>query len=108
MAKGLVIGMRVPAQRLTRAADGRQYELQTLLPSDTRFKVLVFIGDISDAHQRAKVEKLVEDMGSSSGFLRRYSPSDIFTAFDIISIVSNNDNIRHTDVPGLLCSHWSK
>ncbi|KAG6876188.1 hypothetical protein C0992_000550 [Termitomyces sp. T32_za158] len=105
-ARGLVIGKRVPAQRVTRVADGRQYELQDLLPSDTRFKVLVFTGDISDADQRANVEKLVADMGAENGFLKRYSPNS--TAFDIISIASNNDNILYTDVPELLRSHWSK
>ncbi|KAG6900026.1 hypothetical protein C0993_004083 [Termitomyces sp. T159_Od127] len=108
VARGLVIGKRVPSQLITRAADGRQYELQNLLPSDTRFKVLVFTGDIYDAVQRAKVEKLVADMEASNGFLRRYSPNDIFTAFDIISIASNKGNILYTDVPDLLRSHWSK
>ena len=101
--------MRVPAQQLTRVADGRQFEVQNLLPSDTRFKVLVFIGDVSDAIQIAKVNQLVGDLGKTDGFLRRYSPDgNVFAAFDIISIASNNDNIRYTDVPDLLRSHWSK
>ncbi|KAG5725040.1 Phenol 2-monooxygenase [Termitomyces sp. T112] len=109
VARGLVIGMRVPAQQLTRVADGRQFEVQNLLLSDTRFKVLVFTGDVSDATQKVKVNKLVADMGASDGFLRRYSHGgNIFAAFDIISIASSNDNIRYIDVPDLLRSHWSK
>ncbi|KAG6902556.1 hypothetical protein C0995_014945 [Termitomyces sp. Mi166 len=109
VASGLVIGMRVPAQQLTRAADGRQFELQNLLPSDTRFKVLVFTGDVFDATQREKVNRLAADMEASDGFLRRYSPGgDIFAAFDIISIASDNNNTPYTDVPSLLRSHWSK
>ncbi len=37
----------MPPQIILRAADARPYELQDLLPSDTRFKVIVFSGDVN-------------------------------------------------------------
>lgn len=59
VAKNLIIGQRMPPQVIVRAADARAYELQDLLPSDARFKILVFAGDTANPAQRAKVEKLV-------------------------------------------------
>ena len=47
-AAHLVVGERVVPQVLLRAADRRPYEIQDLLPSDARFKVLVFVGDNAD------------------------------------------------------------
>ncbi|KAG6829067.1 hypothetical protein H0H92_005841 [Tricholoma furcatifolium] len=109
IATGLILGKRVPAQTLVRAADGRQFELQNLLPSDTRFKILVFTGDISEAEQKDKVNKLALDMGANDGFLKQYSPHGVIsTAFDILSIASSTDNVNYTDFHSLFRSHWSK
>ena len=47
-AKHLIIGERVVPQMVVRAADGRPYQLQDLLPADARFKLLVFAGDTDD------------------------------------------------------------
>jgi len=43
-------------QILVRETDVRPYEFQDLLPADTRFKILVFSGDTTDAAQRIKEE----------------------------------------------------
>lgn len=100
----------MPPQILIRAADSRPFELQELLPSDIRFKVLVFAGDTSHPSQRAKLATLAAEMNLPDGFLRSYSPrGDIFAAFDIITISSaKNGIVRYTDVPELFRSHWSK
>ncbi|KAF9466163.1 FAD binding domain-containing protein [Collybia nuda] len=109
-ARGLSIGKRMPPQILIRAADARPFELQDLLPSDTRFKVLIFAGDTSQATQRAKVDNLAVDMSASHRFLKTYSPSgDIFAAFDILSISSaTKSEVRYNELPKLFRSHWSK
>ncbi|KAG6841243.1 hypothetical protein C0991_000527 [Blastosporella zonata] len=109
LATGLILGKRLPGQRLVRAADGRVFELQSLLPADTRFKLLVFTGDISDAIQQSKLTTFAADVGADDHFLKRYSPGgNISSAFDIISITSNSGSVQHTDLPELLRSHWSK
>ncbi|KAG6850666.1 hypothetical protein H0H93_010394 [Arthromyces matolae] len=109
VASGLVVGKRVPSQQLTRIADGRPFELQNLLPSDTRFKLLVFTGDLSNPIQNARVSKLAMDLMSKDSFLRRYSVGgDIFAAFDILSITANQNNIQCRDLPEFLRSHWSR
>lgn len=97
-------------QILIRAADARPIELQDLLPSDTRFKVLVFAGDTTQPAQRAKVSQLAEDMKKPQGFLRRFAPrKDDTKVFDIISIsLAKKATVRYNELPALFRSHWSK
>ena len=42
-ASKLIVGEGLISHVFVRATDGRPYELQDLLPSDTRFKILVFV-----------------------------------------------------------------
>ncbi|KAG6908895.1 hypothetical protein DXG01_002873 [Tephrocybe rancida] len=108
VASGLILGKRLPSQLLLRVADGRPFELQHLLPSDARFKILVFTGDIYDARQRAKVSACAADMDARDGFLRRSSPGgNIFAIFDILAITPKG-RAQYADLPEFLRSHWSK
>ena len=88
LATGLIIGQRVPPHVFIRAADARPFELQDLLPSDTRFKVLVFAGDTVDAAQLARVRALAAEMGRPEGFLERFGSGEPGKVFDILSISS--------------------
>ena len=87
-AARLAVGERMPPHVFVRAADGRPYELQDLLPSDTRFKVLVFAGDTADAAQLARVRALAAGMGRPEGFLGRFGRGEPGKVFDILSISS--------------------
>jgi phenol 2-monooxygenase len=109
-AKNLIIGKRILPQILVRAADARPYELQDLLPADTRFKILVFAGDTTDAVQRTKVEKLAEEMDMPESFLKTYnSGEDRDKVFDILAISSGKkEHVNYTELPELFRSHWSK
>lgn len=106
----------MPPQILLRAADSRPYELHDLLPSDARFKVLVFTGNISRPTQLSKVEALAQEMGGANGFLRRFGrarsrvgDTAFSAAFDVISISSaRKTDVRYTVLPMLFRSHWSK
>ncbi|KIP04908.1 hypothetical protein PHLGIDRAFT_176210 [Phlebiopsis gigantea 11061_1 CR5-6] len=105
-ASKLVIGERVLPQTFIRAADMRPYEIQDLLPADTRYKVLVFAGDTSDAAQLARVRTLAAAVGSPSGFFKTYGGADVF---DILTISSaSKEKVNYTDVPPIFRSHWSK
>jgi phenol 2-monooxygenase len=109
-AENLIIGQRVPPQVIIRAADGRTFELQDLLPADSRFKVLIFAGDINERQQREKINRLAEEMGKPERFLTRLaSSSKEEAAFDILSIsTTRKEVINYTDIPPLFRSHWSK
>lgn len=105
-ATNLIIGQRMRPAILIRAADSRPYELQDLIPSDTRFKALVFTGDTTDPHQLVKLNKLAEQLVAPDAFLNHFANKEIF---DIISISSaNKANVRYTDIPVFLRPHWSK
>ncbi|KAG1737215.1 FAD binding domain-containing protein [Suillus lakei] len=112
LASGLMIGERFPPYKFIRAADAWPFEIQDLLPSDFRFKLLVFAGDFSDPLQQAKVESMVADMQKPESFLNRYATPDKSSGsprFDIITISKGRkEGFDLLRFPTLLRSHWSK
>lgn len=103
--------MRLPPQVLVRAADGRPFELQDLLPADTRFKVLLFAGDTTRDAQRARLRALAAAMDAAGGFFNRHTPARGARAdvFDILAISSGKKEVvNFTDLPPLFRPHWSK
>ncbi|KAF9818266.1 hypothetical protein IEO21_02894 [Rhodonia placenta] len=108
-ARSLVVGERMPPHVFVRAADARPFEIQDLLPADTRYKVLVFAGDTRDAPQRARVLALAEAMGRPQAFLRRHAGGGADAMFDVLAISSApKDEVDYTDLPELFRPHWSK
>ncbi|KAF9454386.1 hypothetical protein P691DRAFT_770590 [Macrolepiota fuliginosa MF-IS2] len=103
----LVIGQRVLPHIFVRAADGRPYEIQDLLPADTRFKVLVFTGDSGNKEQRARLDDLATEL---KGVFSPFAPEgDVTKVFDITSIsTAKKEKVNYNDMPALFRSHWSK
>ncbi|KAJ7251355.1 FAD binding domain-containing protein [Mycena rebaudengoi] len=97
-AQNIFIGQRMPPHVLIRAADFRPVNLQDLLPSDTRFKLLVFTGD-----EPATSGRLL-DLAVAIGEIRR----GFGKPMDVLTISSNRTNFNHTEVPAALRPHWSK
>ncbi|KAI5114722.1 hypothetical protein M0805_001492, partial [Coniferiporia weirii] len=112
LATNLDIGTRMPPQIILRAADARPYELQDLLPSDTRFKLVVFTGDLDVAAQNAKVSAFAEAAAGEAGFLIKYgraAANGWADVFGIITILAGKkEGVNYTSVPAVLRSHWSK
>jgi phenol 2-monooxygenase len=112
LASGLVIGERFPPYKFIRAADAWPFEIQDLLPSDFRFKLLVFTGDFNDPPQQARVKSMVADMQAPKSFLNRYATpgkSSENSRFDIITISKGRkEGFDFLQFPKLLRSHWSK
>ena len=108
-ASGLVIGQRLLPQVFVRVADGRPYEIQDLLPSDARFKILVFAGDISQESQVARVKACSEQFTRPEGFYKRYGGKKPEKVFDVLAICSQQkDTLSYTDLPEVFRDHWSK
>ena len=106
IAKNLIIGQRLVPQVFLRAADGRPVEIQDLIPSDSRFKVLVFTGNSSDAGQLQKVKDVSQELEDA---LLRLSAGRTSLFFDTIPISSAKTTVvRYNDLPKFLWSHWSK
>lgn len=110
-APHLIIGERMPPQVFVRAADARPYDIQDMIPSDTRFKLLFFVGHLTEDRVR-ELKFLSEGLSDPSSFLQKYGyPSQgvAQSMFDIITIMSGDKGeIEYTRVPALLRPHWSK
>ena len=108
-AANLVIGQRMLPHVFVRAADARPFEIQDLLPADTRFKVLVFAGDTSDPQQLTRVRDLANAVDGPGGFYRKFGGGDPSKVFDVLSICSaTKDKVNYTDLPPVFRTHWSK
>jgi len=110
-ARNLIIGQRMVPQTVIRAADAWPFDIQDMLPADTRFKVVVFLGDLSEDVQREKVNILVQELEKPDSFLKTYPPPGVAidAVFDIISIMAGKKvDVDFTDVPELIRPHWSK
>ncbi|GJE87714.1 phenol 2-monooxygenase [Phanerochaete sordida] len=109
LARNLVIGERMLPHVFICAADARPFDIQDFLPADTRFKVLVFLGDVGNRQQLARVHRFAEDVASSKAFYRKFGGDDPAKVFDIVSIGSGRKHeVNYTDVPLPLRTHWSK
>ncbi|KIO07031.1 hypothetical protein M404DRAFT_137441 [Pisolithus tinctorius Marx 270] len=108
-AKNLVIGERMPPQIFIQGADARPVEVHDLLPADTRFKILVFLGPL-DGSRLVKVNGLANDLDAPTSFLRKYSIDGQFShIFDIISIAQGDKFVfNYLHVPQIFRPHWSK
>lgn len=89
-ATALVVGQRMPPSVVITAANYRPKEVQDLLVSNMKFKLLVFCGDLSRENERqmARLQGLAEKLGGQSGFLRKFVPKgmDVADVFEIFSI----------------------
>ena len=71
-----------------RTADGRPHEVQDLIVSDLRFKVVVFTGDQQNAEQQKKLEALAATVESERGFVKKFTPKngEPDAVFELITI----------------------
>lgn len=114
LASKLVIGERVPPQIFIRAADAWPYEIQDLLPSDFKFKLMIFTGDYNKPEQKAKVKVLAEGLEKPGSFYNRYAPLSTGKAaasqrFGLITIWDGKkEEVNFYDIPAVLRPHWSQ
>ncbi|KDR69199.1 hypothetical protein GALMADRAFT_77605 [Galerina marginata CBS 339.88] len=103
-AKNLIIGERILPQIFLRVADSRPVEIQDLMPSDARFKVLVFTGNSSSIDQLKKIRIVSQELDTLLSSLVKGK-----AVFDIITVSSAaKGRVRYNDLPKSLWSHWSK
>lgn len=103
----------MPPQVVVRAADARPFDLQDLIPSDTRFKILIFAGNLDDQARMTALEALVLHATAEDGFLKTYgcrkSTGGWDSVFEVLTVlIGRKDEIDYTIVPEVLRPHWSK
>ena len=99
-ASGLVVGERMVPHVFVQAADVRPVNIHDLLPSDARFKIIVFawVRDIAAPAERlARVHALAEAMDAHGGFLRRFGQGDHTKVFDFLCVLgADKDTVDWT------------
>ncbi|KAL4951776.1 FAD binding domain-containing protein [Aspergillus filifer] len=76
LAPEMKIGMRVPSVKVLNQADGWPWHPQQRLPSDGRWRVVVYAGDVTKQAQKEKLEILGAAIGSKESFLQRFTPAE--------------------------------
>ncbi|KAK3057636.1 hypothetical protein LTR09_001820 [Extremus antarcticus] len=90
LAPGIKIGMRMPSTKVLNQSDARPWHFQELLPSNGRWRVVVFTGDISQPEQKSKMETVGKAFNDEASFLRRFTPADARydTVFEVLAVHS--------------------
>jgi phenol 2-monooxygenase (NADPH) len=97
-ATNLIIGQCLLPHVLVRAADAREVNIQDLAPSDGRFRLFVFPGDVAPQE--------------IDGYLNR--PECFFSkmsrdALDVVTVLQGDKRtINYLQLPQLLRPHWTK
>ncbi|KAJ3873187.1 FAD binding domain-containing protein [Lentinula edodes] len=111
LASGIVIGKRMPPGTVVRLLDSCPIHIHDLLPSDTRFKILVFAGNASSSAQLMRLQQLAAKIDN----LRSLLGLDILpgnssqSGLDVLTILSTKLELAlFKELPLKLRSHWSK
>ncbi|KAF8757742.1 Phenol hydroxylase, C-terminal dimerization domain [Rhizoctonia solani] len=106
LASKLIIGQRLIPQTIIRTADARPFEIQDLIPSDIRYKLIVFAGNTKDVTQKARIQQFADELDKPERFYKKYTPAgaQVDTVFEII--VVRPPATTRTFPP--LRTHWSK
>ncbi|RDX51328.1 hypothetical protein OH76DRAFT_1555070 [Lentinus brumalis] len=111
LAPHLVVGERVLPQVFIRAADALPVEIHDLLPADTRFKVLVFAGDLAVKEDRSELHKLAEELDKPENFVCRFGRGETGRreVFDVLCFSSaKQDKVDYLQFPPFFRPHYSK
>ncbi|KAM3539273.1 hypothetical protein ARSEF1564_007806 [Beauveria bassiana] len=88
LAPGLTVGMRIPSFKVLSQADARPWHLHELLPSNGRWRVLVFPGNVQSPAQAAQLNAVATDFDAAHSFISRFTPADgpVDAVFDIFAV----------------------
>lgn len=98
----ITVGMRMPSYKVLNQSDARPWHLQERLPSDGRWRVLVFPGDITKPEALARYTALGEKLAKPTSFLRRFTPENapVDSVIEVLTIHSApRQNVELVDLP---------
>ena len=75
LASNIKLGMRFPSFQVLNQSDARPWQFAHFLPSDGRFRIIVFAGDLQSPEQWRRVQTLGEALASKDSLLHRFTPS---------------------------------
>ena len=74
LARNIKLGARLPSFKVLNQAEARPLHLADMLKSDGRWRIIVFAGDLLDAHQSSRVQRLGTELAKPSSILHMYTP----------------------------------
>ena len=104
----IAVGKRFNTAQVVNQSDAKPVQLVDFMPSDGRWWILVFCGDIREAPQKTKVELLATKLGNLQ---QRYTPKgqDIDTVVDILTVSATpRGQVELTDYPPALRPHTTR
>ncbi|KAF3403346.1 hypothetical protein DPV78_004429 [Talaromyces pinophilus] len=105
LAPGIIVGRRLPSHTVERHADGEPVDFGKSFPSDGRYRVVVFAGDISQPDQLRRVEQLSQVLELPKAFLQRLGrPAITFQkVFETLVLhTASRDKVEVADLPPFL------
>lgn len=94
LAHNIKLGMRIPSYKVLNQSDGRPWNFHERLPSDGRFRLVVFAGNIRAKEQFARYEALGKALSAPDSFLHKYTPKG--QAIDsVIEVLTVHSAPRH-------------
>ena len=60
LAPGITVGMRFPSAQVIRFCDCKAVQLQSVLKSDARWRVVIFGGDVNQENHHARLKKVLQ------------------------------------------------
>ena len=90
LATGVPVGKRMDSVKVLNQSDARPWHLQELLPSNGRWRVLFFTGDITKDGQRQKLDDVGTAIDNKDSFLHRFTPpgSRYDAVFELLAVHS--------------------
>jgi phenol 2-monooxygenase len=102
LAHNIKLGMRIPSYKVLNQSDGRPWHFQERLPSDGRFRLVVFAGNIGAQAQLARYQALGKALSAPSSFLKKFTPKGqkIDSVIEVLTVHSTpRHDIELLDLP---------
>lgn len=90
LATNAALGKRFPSFKVLNQADSRPWHLAERLPSDGRWRIILFAGNVLAPAQQERVQKFCAALDASGSWLRRITPADqkIDSVVEILTVHS--------------------
>lgn len=94
---------------MIRVADCRPFDLQDILEADSKWRLLIFVGDPRTAGQEATIQSLARYMDSAQGILRRFGFETAKKIFEIVTVGAFTGDDKYTyGLPDPLKADWTR
>lgn len=105
LAPGIPVGRRLHSQTVERHANGEPVDFGKSFPSDGRYRIVVFAGNVSQPEQLRRVQHLSQVLELPEAFLQRLgeraiTPQDVFKILVVHS--ASRDDVEIADLPSFL------